>query len=138
MANLCIKQLYDAAWKVFQFQHDLAVADRDCLKSEIEKRLGSEMVSEIQSHIEVALGRLQSDDVPNPLIMSKSEFFDLLAAEMEIQEIADRIEANAKFSDPGSLLPTLGFLWQEDRVCERSLVSTLGITQKGPGQTSPQ
>ena len=126
MAKLRIKKLHDGVWKIFGFQFNQAVADRDCLKSEIEKRLGSETASDIQLHVDLALERLQADAVPNPLIMSKSEFFDLLAAEMKIQEIADRIDANALFVDSNGLLPTLGFSWQED-------VLPLIDGQKSPG-----
>ena len=40
MATLRIQTLYQAAWKVFGFQYDLAVADRDSLLAEIGESLG--------------------------------------------------------------------------------------------------
>jgi hypothetical protein len=106
MAQLCIESLYRAAWTVFSFQHDEALADRDELLTEIEESLGPNVASDIQRHVGVALGRIQADETPNPAVTAMSEFFDLLAAEMAVQEIADRISANAVFidSDDG-LLP---------------------------------
>jgi hypothetical protein len=115
MANLCIKKLYDAAWKVFAFQHEEALADRDELLTEIKERLGPKVASDIQCHVDVALGRIQADDVPNPTIMKTAEFYDLLAAETALQEIADRISANAVFVDSDNgLLPSLGLSWRDD------------------------
>ena len=112
-AKLRIKELArrrrDATWKIFGFQHEAAVADRDRLKTKIERSLGRETASKIQLHIDVALGRLQSDDVPNSKITSMWEFYELLAAEMAVQEIADRIEAAAE-SNVSDFLKTSGTL----------------------------
>ena len=115
MVKLCIESLYRAAWTAFSFQHDLAVADRCELLTEFEERLGQEMASEIQRHVGVALGRIQADEGPNPAIMAMPEFYELLAAEMTVREVADRISANAIFvdSDDG-LLPSLGLSWRQD------------------------
>lgn len=112
--KLRIKKLYDAAWNVFRFQYNLAVADRDDYQSRMKHRLDQKVASEIQLHVDAAIGRIQVDGLPNPQIMTKREFYELLALEKTIEEIADRIEANAKFSESGSLLPTLGLSWQED------------------------
>jgi hypothetical protein len=62
--------------------------------------------------------------------MAMSEFFDLLAAEMAVQEVAERISANAVFYDhDDGFLPTLGLSWKED-------VLPLLDGQKSPGQMS--
>ena len=115
MAELRIQSLYQAAWTVFGFQHEEALADRDSLLAEIEESLGQETALAIRQHVDVALGRIQADDVPNPAVMAMPEFFDLLAAEMAVQEIADRISANAVFVDSDNgLLPSLGLSWQDD------------------------
>ena len=127
MAELRIQSLYQAAWTVFGFQHDEAVADRDSLLAEIEESLGQETALAIRQHVDVALGRIQADDVPNPAVMAMSEFFDLLAAEMAVQEIADRISANAVFVDSDDdLLPSLGLSWRQD-------ILPLLDGQKSPG-----
>jgi hypothetical protein len=114
MVKLCIKTLYQAAWNVFGFQYE-ALAERDELLTGIEESLGPNVASDIQRHVGVALGRIQADDLPSPTIMAMSEFFDLLAAEMAVQEVAERISANAIFvdSDDG-FLPTLGMSWKDD------------------------
>jgi len=114
MAKLHIMKLYDAAWKVFRFQWDEAVTARDDYKTRMKQRLGYETASDIQRHVDLALERLQANNVPNPRIMTMREFYELLALEKVLEEIACRIEANAKFSDPGSLLPTLGLSWLRD------------------------
>jgi len=64
----------NSVWKIFGFQHEAAVADRDRLKTKIERSLGQETASKIQLQIDVALGRLQSDDVPNSKITTMPEF----------------------------------------------------------------
>jgi hypothetical protein len=115
MAKLRIQTLYQAAWKVFGFQYEEALADRNSLLTEIEESLGQETASEIQRHVGVALGRIQADELPSPAIMAMSEFFDLLAAEMAVQEVAERISANAVFVAPDDdLLPSLGLSWRQD------------------------
>ena len=86
MATLRIQTLYQAAWKVFGFQYDLAVADRDSLLAEIGESLGPTVASDIQCDCDAAL-----------------------------QEIADRISANAMFVDPDDgFLPNLGLSWRQD------------------------
>ncbi len=132
MAKLCIETLHRSVWKIFGFQHEEAVADREFLLTEIGQNLGPKMASEIQHHVDVALGRIQADEGPNPHVTAMPEFFDLLAAEMAVREVADRISANAIFvdSDDG-FLPTLGMSWKDD-------VLPLLDGQKSPGQMSVQ
>jgi hypothetical protein len=115
MAKLLIKTLYRSVWKLFGFQHQAAVEEQERFRSDIEKRLGQDTALKIQRHVDVALGRNQAEDLPNPAVMAIPEFFDLLAAEMSVQEIADRISANAAFVDyDDRLLPSLGLSWQDD------------------------
>jgi hypothetical protein len=114
MAKLQIKSLYDAAWDVFRFQYDQAVADRDHFRTKMKLRLSTEIASDIQHHVDLAFGRLQSDAVPNPAIMRMREFYNLLALEKAVQEIQRRIEANAVFYDPDALLPIVGLSWHRD------------------------
>jgi hypothetical protein len=115
MANLCIRKLYDAAWTVFGFQYyDEAVADRDELLTEIEESLGQETASKIRCQVDVALGRIQADELPSPTITAMPEFYELLAAEMTVREVAERISANAVFVDSDDdLLPSLGLSWRD-------------------------
>ncbi len=89
----------NSVWKLFGFQYNQAVADRDCLRTKIRRRLGSETGAEIQFHVEIALGRLKAHGLPNPQIMAMHEFYQLLAAELAVQEIASRIQATAVFHD---------------------------------------
>ena len=115
MAKLLIKTLYRSVWSIFGFQHQAAVEEQKRFRSDIEKRLGQDTALKIQRHVDVALGRIQADEGPNPAIMAMSEFFDLLAVEMALQEMADRISANAIFVDSDDrLLPSLGLSWQDD------------------------
>lgn len=88
--------LRNAAWKVFGFQHAEAVADRDQYLAALQRRLGSEVASEVKHHVDVALGRLPAVSQPNPAIMKMPEFYDLLAAEMAVRDIADRIDAHGR------------------------------------------
>ena len=88
--------LRNAAWVAFGSQYDEAVADREELRAEIEKRLGSAVASQIEHHVDVALGRLPAVIEPNPAIMRSPEFYDLLASELAVLEIADRIEAHGR------------------------------------------
>jgi hypothetical protein len=129
MVKLCIESLYRAVWTVFSFQHEEAVVEQDSLLTEIGESLGQETALEIQRHVGVALGQIQSDETPNPAIMAMPEFYGLLAAEMAVQEITDRISANAVFvdSDDG-LLPSLGLSWRD--------VLPFLDGQKSPGQMS--
>ena len=116
MVELRIESLYRAAWAVFQFQHAQFVADRDRFRTRLQRRLGQEVASDIQRHVDVSLGRRLNafSDVPNPKIMIMREYYELLGLETALQEIERRIDANAIFHDPGSLLPTLGLSWQQD------------------------
>ena len=114
MVKLQIKKLYDGVWKIFGFQWDEAVADRDHFRATIERRLGTEVSSQIQSHVHATMGRIKVEIV-NPSIMVKREYYELLALELALQEIEHRIEANAVFYDPDhGLLPTLGLSWRCD------------------------
>jgi len=90
------KNLRNAAWTVFGFQYHQAVTDRDELRADIEKQLGCEMASQIERHVDVALGRFPVVGQPNPAIMKRPEFYDLLALELAVLEIADRIEAHGR------------------------------------------
>jgi len=112
MARLTIKKLHDATWRIFGFQHTEAIADRDDYRAKLRLRLGSETASQIERHVDAALGRSQIDVDPD--IMTRREFYELLALEQSIREIADRISAHAVFVDTGSLLPAFGLSWAED------------------------
>lgn len=115
MATLKIKSLYESCWKLFGFQHEQLVAERDEFRAGIERHFGPEMASDIQRHVDISLGRLLAcPDLPNPEIMILREFYELLALEEALEEIKRRIEANAILYDPGSLLPTLGMSWRQD------------------------
>ena len=100
--KLLIKKLYDASWQLFGFQFEAAVAERDHFQSEMKTNLGSETASQIKRHVDAAIGRIQTD--VNPAIMTRREFYELLALEQTIEEIADRIDANAVFFDTDGLL----------------------------------
>jgi hypothetical protein len=117
MATLKIETLFDAAWTIFGFQYDQFVADRDRFRAEIERRLGSETASDIQRHVDVSLGRLLNvfPDVPNPKIIVRREFIELLALEKALEEVQRRIDANAVFYDlDQGVLATLGMSWHQD------------------------
>ena len=113
MTELRIESLYESAWKVFGFQHDQVVADRDDFQAGIERRLGQDVAAQIQLHVDSAIGRSQMDTV-NPTIMAMRETYELLALEQTIDEVRQRIDANAVFVDPGSFLPIFGLSWSED------------------------
>ena len=116
MVELRIEKLYDSAWKLFGFQYDQIVAERDRFRTRLQRRLGREVAAQIQLHVDVSLGRRLNvfSDVPNPKIMIMREYYELLGLEKALQEIERRIDANAIFYDPGSLLPTLGLSWHQD------------------------
>jgi hypothetical protein len=116
MVELRIESLYRAAWAVFQCQHAQIVVDRDRFRTRLQRRLGQEVASDIQLHVDISLGQRLNvfPDVPNPKIMLMREYYELLGLETALQEIERRIDANAIFHDPGSLLPTLGLSWQQD------------------------
>jgi len=132
MAKLLIKTLYRSVWSIFGFQHQAAVEERNCFRSEIEESLGQETASAIQCHVDTALGRIKADELPTPQIMAMPEFFQLLAAELSVREVGERIEAGSVFRDPDDgLLPTLGLSWKDD-------VLPLIDGQKSPGYLSVQ
>ena len=116
MVELRIESLYRAAWAVFQCQHAQFVADRDRFRTRLQRHFGDEVAAQIQLHVDVSLGRRLNvfPDVPNPEIMLMREYYELLGVEEALQDIERRIDANAIFYDPGSLLPTLGLSWQQD------------------------
>ena len=72
MAKLLIETLYRSVWSIFGFQHQAAVEEQKRFRSDIEKRLGQDSALKIQRHVDVALGRIQADEVPNPAIMAMS------------------------------------------------------------------
>ena len=115
MVTLTIEKLHDAAWTVFGFQYEESIHDRDHFRAGLKRRLGSETASEVQRHVDAALGRNQIDTV-NPKIKTRREFFELLALELAAEEIADKIEANAVFVDSDTIVPALGLSWSEDVV----------------------
>ena len=128
-AELQIERLYIAAWVTFGPEYNQSVADRDRFRATIRNRLGQGVTSEIQRHVDVALGRLKAPDLPNPSVMKQRDFYQLLAQEMAVQEIERRIESGSVFFDPYNvhgLLPTLGLSWWED-------VLPLLDCQKNPG-----
>ena len=114
MATLKIETLFDAAWTIFGFQCNELVADRDRFRAEIERRLGLEVASDIQRHVDGALGRIQIDSV-NPEIIVRREFIELVALEKALEEVQRRIDANAVFYDlDHGVLATLGMSWHQD------------------------
>ena len=82
-------------WKLFGFQHDEAIRIRDDYRAKMRLRLGEEMASEVERHVDVALGRVQSDAGPTPKVMIMREFYHLLGLEMAVDEIERRINATA-------------------------------------------
>ena len=82
-------------WKLFGFQHDEAIRVRDEYRAKMRVRLGPEMASEVERHVDVALGRVQSDTRPTPKVMIMREFYHLLGLEMAVDEIERRINATA-------------------------------------------
>ncbi len=113
-SQLTIQSLYDATWNTYGPDYLLTIANREHVRSEINRRLGQEMASEIQRHVDVALKRIQAAYVPNPRIMKPREFYDLLAMEMGIQELECRIKDGCIFVDGDDLLPTLALSWWDD------------------------
>lgn len=116
-AELTIESELDRAWKLHGDDHRRAVAARDHFRSQTANRLGPELASETEGHVDVALKRFLADDVPNPRMMKVRESYELLALEMAVEEIERRIEAISVFFDPynaNGLLPTLGMSWWDD------------------------
>lgn len=116
MALLRIDTLYDGAWRLFGFQFDQLVADRDQYLARLQHRLGHEMAEEIRQHVDISLGRtLAIPDRRNPEILTMREFDDLWQKEKTIEEVERRIEANAIFYDSDyGLLRILGLSWGQD------------------------
>ena len=112
--KLTINKLQDSVWQLFGCQHGQAIADRDDYRAKMERRLGSKTASDIEDHVDAALGRSQIDVDPD--IMTRREFYELLALEQTIDEVRQRIDATAVFVDTGSLLPAFGLSWAEDVV----------------------
>jgi len=104
MAKLIVKKLHDSVWKIFGCQHEAAVADRDVYRAKLRLRLGSEAASQIQDHVDAALGRIQTDVDPD--IMTMRQFYELLALEKTVQEVKDQIDATAVFFDTDGFLST--------------------------------
>ena len=130
-AVLTIQSLYDARWQSYGPDYLTTIATREHFRTGIKRRLGQETASEIQRHVDAALGRIQADDVPNPQIMKLREFYDLLALEMAVQELECRIKAGCIFVDADGLLPTLGLSWDQD-------VLLLISGQENPGHVPPE
>ena len=105
--KLLIKKLHDATWRIFGLQHTEAIADRDNYRAKLKLRLGREIASQIQDHVDAALGRIQADVDPD--IMTMRQFYELLALEKTVQEVKDQIDATAVFLDTDGLLS-----WSED------------------------
>ena len=57
MATLRITSLYDSCWKLFGFQYEQCVADRDRYMAKLQRSLGHEMAEEIRQHVDISLGR---------------------------------------------------------------------------------
>jgi hypothetical protein len=115
-AELRIESLYDEARVTFRSEYDRAVQARDHFQSKLRNRFGEVVGSEIQRHVDVALGRLQAEDV-SPEIMKQRVFYELLALEQAVEEIQRQIDAGAVFHDSDhGLLPTLGLSWEHDVV----------------------
>jgi len=105
MAKLTIKNLHDSVWQIFGFQYDEAVADRDDYRAKLRLRLGSGIASQIQDHVDAAMKRIQIDAVDLD-IMTMRQCYELLALEKTVQEVKERIDANAVFVDTDGLLST--------------------------------
>ena len=116
MATLRITSLYNSCWKLFGFQFAQLVADRDQYVAKLQHRLGHDMASEIQTAVDISLGRILAiPDLRDPEIMTMREFYDLWAKEKTLEDIERRIDSNAVFYDPDhGLLRTLGLSWGQD------------------------
>ena len=58
MVQLQIQSLFTAAWKIFGFQYDQCVADRNRFVAKLQRRLGRAMADQIQNHVDISLGRV--------------------------------------------------------------------------------
>jgi hypothetical protein len=133
-AELRIESEYDLAWKIHGDDHRHAVAARDHFRTQIELRLGPEVASQIQWHVDAAMRRFLADDVPDLDLAAERTFYQLLALERAVIEIEGRIEAGNSFFDPyhvNGLLPTLGLSWWED-------VAPLLDGHENPGYLRPE
>lgn len=116
-AELRIESELDQAWKIHGEAHRQAVADRNHLQSDIRDRFGAEVAAEVQRHVDVALGRLLADILPDLDPAAERAFHQLRALEMAMVEIEGQIESKCVFFDPYSangLLPALGLSWWAD------------------------
>jgi hypothetical protein len=112
MPTLRIDPLYHAAWKIFGFQYDQCVADRDRFVAKLQRRLGHEMAAQIQKHVDISLGRvLAIPDRRDPDIVTMKEFYELWGIEKNLIDIKRQIDANAVFFVNDGLL---GLSWQQD------------------------
>ncbi len=126
MATLRIDTLLDGAWRLFGFQYEQLVADRDRYLAKLQRSLGHEMAEEIRQHVDVSCGRLLPlPEFRDPAVMSMKEFVELLAMERSLLDIERQINVNAVFYDSHhETLKTLGLSPQD----VRNLID---------GQTSP-
>jgi len=99
--RLKLETLYQSVWQLFGFQHTEAIADRDDYRAKMEKRLGSGVALDIQRHVDAAMKRIQIDAV-DPTVMTRREFYELLALEQSVREIAHQIDATAAIDGLGS------------------------------------
>lgn len=126
-AKLTIKSFYDAAWRMYGPQYREAITERNDLLAQVEAVFDPEVVQELQSEIDVALGRIENDELPDPKIITMPEYRELLVAETAIEGIVSRIEDSAIFVDQdGGILQTLGLSWRQD-------ILPLVHDQKSPG-----
>ena len=118
-AELRIESEYDRAWEIHGDEYHHAVADRDNFQSETPDRLWPEVAAAVQRHVDVALGRLLADALPDLDPAAERAFQQLLALERAVVEIEGRVEARAVYFDPyneNGLLPALGLSWWNDVV----------------------
>jgi len=106
-AHLTIESELSRSWEIHGEAHRQAVADRDRLRSETQDRLGPEVAAEVQCRVDIALGRLLADDLPDLDATAERRFHELLALERAVMEIETRIEDGSTFFDPyiGGLFP---------------------------------
>jgi hypothetical protein len=106
-AELSIESLYDRAWERHGDDYRQAVADRDNFRSESSGRLGPDLASAVQLHVDAALGRLLADDLPALDPAAERAYHQLRALERAVMEIEGQIEVGNTFFDPyiGGLFP---------------------------------
>jgi hypothetical protein len=98
-AELRIESLHAAAWKLHGTEYDQAVAARNRFATEIQNRLGHATAATIQHRVDVALGRLLADDLPDLDVAAERAFYQLLALERVVLQVEARIEAGCVFFD---------------------------------------